>query len=290
MTAFVAVAVAAALLLLAMAAVVFGPRLQRGKSDVSRAAANAQVLCQQLGELEREHARGVLDEAEFARARDELQRRLIADIAGPPQQARPVSRGSPRAVLFAVAGALPLAAVGLYAFVGQPHLVVSPQQALHTAAESAVGADTWLARLEAQVAAEPNDARAWVMLARARMQRDQFEPAAFAYARALEGSAKVARDPLVWCEYADALGMAAGGRLAGRPRELIDRALALDPTHPRALEMAGSAAYEANDFRAAARYWQQLLTLLPSDSAEHAQLAAAITRAERRAQFTLPAS
>jgi cytochrome c-type biogenesis protein CcmH len=192
-------------------------------------------------------------------------------------------------VLFAVAGVLPIAAVGLYAHFGQPRLVVAPVEA-PLPALAATNGNALLPQLEAQVAAAPNDARAWVLLARVRMQRDQFEPAAFAYARALEVSAKVARDPLIWCEYADALGMAAGGRLAGKPRELIGRALALDPAHPRALEMAGSAAYEASDFRAAARYWQQLLVLLPADSAEHAQLAEAITRAERRAQFTLPAS
>jgi cytochrome c-type biogenesis protein CcmH len=122
------------------------------------------------------------------------------------------------------------------------------------------------------------------------MQGDRFTPAAAAYARALETSAKVARDPLIWCEYADALGMAAGGRLAGKSREMIDRALALDASHPRALEMAGSAAYEAGDFRAAARYWKQLLAQLPAESTEHTQLAAAIARAEQRARFTLPQS
>jgi cytochrome c-type biogenesis protein CcmH len=140
------------------------------------------------------------------------------------------------------------------------------------------------------VAASPDDARAWVMLARLRMQRDQFETAAVAYGRALDASAKVARDPLIWCEYADAVGMAQGGSLAGRPRELIDKALLLDAAHPRALEMAGSAAYEAGDFRGASRYWQQLLALLPADSREHAELAAAIARAEQRAKFSLPAS
>jgi hypothetical protein len=28
-------------------------------------------------------------------------------------------------------------------------------------------------------------------------------------------------DPAIWCEYADALGMTQGGRLEGRPRELV---------------------------------------------------------------------
>ena len=72
--------------------------------------------------------------------------------------------------------------------------------------------------------------------------------------------------PAVWCEYADALGMAQGGRLEGRPRELIERALALNPAHPKALEMAGSAAYERGDFAAAARHWKALLAQLAAGS------------------------
>jgi cytochrome c-type biogenesis protein CcmH len=93
----------------------------------------------------------------------------------------------------------------------------------------------------------------------------------------------VARDPLVWCEYADALAMAAGGRLAGRPRELIDRALALDPRHPRALEMAGSAEIERGDYAAALRYWETLLEVLPPGSAQYRDLAAAVGRTRMRA-------
>jgi cytochrome c-type biogenesis protein CcmH len=193
-------------------------------------------------------------------------------------------------VLF-YASALPVAAALLYLQFGHPQLVGAPGERPPTASEAGGSdVDSLLIQLEAHVAASPNDARAWVMLARSRMQRDQFEPAAVAYERALAASAKVARDPLVWCEYADALGMAQGGRLAGKPRETIEKALALDAAHPRALEMAGSAAYEAGDFRGAARYWQQLLVQLPANSSERAELAAAIARAEQRAKFSLPAS
>lgn len=285
MTAFVAAA--AALLMLAMGVVAFGPRLQRRVNDVSRAAANAEVLRQQLADLERERALGALDEAGFAQARDELQRRLMGEV-GPIDAPVPAVRGSPRAVLLAVAAALPLAAGGLYVHFGQPQSINAPVVAAF--GTGAAGVDGLLPQLEAHVGAAPSDARTWVLLARARMQRDQFGPAAVAYASALAASAKVARDPLIWCEYADALGMAAGGRLAGRPREMIDKALALDAQHPRALEMAGSAAFEAGDFRGAVRYWQQLLAQLPADSTEYQQLAAALTRVERRVQFSLPPS
>lgn len=288
-TAFVVAAVALALL--AAGAVVFGPRLRRqGEGAVSQGQTSAAVLRQQLVELEGERSRGRLDEAEFTRLREELHFRLLAEVV--PEAAARTGAARPRRALLLYGAALPVAALLLYLHFGHPQLIEATPagQAVTTAVPADGDADTLLAQLEMHVAGAPGDARAWVMLARLRMQHDQFAPAAAAYERALEASAKVARDPLVWCEYADALGMAQGGRLAGRPQELIDRALALDGAHPRALEMAGSAAYEAGDFRGAARYWQQLLTLLPAESGEHAELAAAIVRAEQRARFSLPSS
>ena len=289
MTAFVVAAVA--LTLLAIGAVVFGPRRSREPaSDVSQARTSVAVLRQQLAEIEDDRARGLIDEAEFARLRDDLQRRLLAEAG--PAAGEVSGTARPRRALLIYGAALPVAAVLLYWQFGHPQLIGAPAaDSLRAAADPAhPDGEPLLLQLEAHVASAPSDARAWVVLARARMQRDQFEPAALAYRRALDASAKVARDPLIWCEYADALGMAQGGRLAGKPRELIDRALALDGAHPRALEMAGSAAYEAGDFRGAARYWQQLLVQLPADSSERAQLAAAIARAEQRARFSLPAS
>jgi cytochrome c-type biogenesis protein CcmH len=80
----------------------------------------------------------------------------------------------------------------------------------------------------------------------------------------------------------------AQGSLAGRPLELIQQALAIDPAHPVALEMAGSAAYEERHYAEAARYWKVLLAQLAPTSERHAELAAAIERAERRAAVSLP--
>ena len=130
----------------------------------------------------------------------------------------------------------------------------------------------------------PGDARSWVLLARTDFEADRFADAADAYKRALATGRKVALDPGIWCEYADALGMSQGGSLAGKPRELVMRALAQDPKHPKALEMAGSATYEAGEYASAVGYWRELLLQLPQDSSEHAELAAAIARAAERAQ------
>lgn len=284
MAAFVAIAFG--MTLVALLFVLAGLRARPRDERASRAQINADVLRQQLDELEHERARGALGEAEFRSAREDLQRRLLADVA--EAAARP-RRRVPRGATFAVLAALPLAALAIYLLVGSPQFAARPAKVAASGPDAPRGAVA-ATELEAHLARSPRDARAWVMLARLRMQADLFAPAADAYATAIAVSPKVAADPGVWCEYADALGMAQGGSLAGRPRELIDRALALDAAHPRALEMAGSAAYEARDFRAAADYWRRLLAQLAPAAPEHAQLAAAIERAERQARLALPSS
>ena len=151
------------------------------------------------------------------------------------------------------------------------------------AVNSAAETDALMRRLSAHLVQQPRDARAWAILARLQFEMDRFAEAAQAYEKALALPSKVANDPAVWCEYADALGMTQGGSLAGRPRELIDRALVLNPNHPKALEMAGSSEYERGDYAAALRYWRPLLAALQPGSQAHTELAAAIARTERLA-------
>jgi cytochrome c-type biogenesis protein CcmH len=140
-----------------------------------------------------------------------------------------------------------------------------------------------LQQLAAHLEKNPRDSRAWVIFARMNFDRDDFAQARAAYARALALPGKVAEDPLVWCEYADVVALANGGRLAGEPRQHIEKALALNPGHPRALEMAGSAEIEQGNFRDALRYWEPLLKLLPPESPAHRELSAAVERTRMRA-------
>ena len=141
-------------------------------------------------------------------------------------------------------------------------------------------------RLREHLERQPGDARAWVLHARLQAELDRFGEAAQGYEKALALSPKVAKDPAVWCEYADVLAMAQGGKLAGRPRELIARALALDSHHPKALEMAGSAEYEQGRYKEALGYWRPLLAKLEPGTQMHAELAIAIERTERMAAAT----
>ena len=54
--------------------------------------------------------------------------------------------------------------------------------------------------------------------------------------------------------------------LEGKPTELINQALKVDPENAKALQLAGSAAFEAKDYKKAIDYWQRVLKKVPPDS------------------------
>lgn len=287
--------IAATAMALGAAAIVLLGLRSRTRPTASRAALNAAVLRQRISELTRERDQGLISAEEFAAAREELQRRALVEAIAEPDAPVP-ARGRRALVIAAVA--LPVLALPIYLEFGSPHLAGRgpAPQAVGSGAEDGAAAPAAapqaakLAALEAHVASTPKDARAWVLLGRARMEANQFGPAAFAYERAIAVAPKVARDPAVWCEYADAVGMSQGGSLVGKPRELIGKALEFDAEAPCALEMAGSAAVEARDFRAAQDYWSRLLRQLPAESPQHLQLATALKRIELQSKFALPSS
>jgi cytochrome c-type biogenesis protein CcmH len=239
---------------------------------------NAAIYRAQLAELDAAFTSGNLGAADYRVSTDDIMRRVPQDVVEDP--ARP---DRPRRAWHAliVAFALPALATTLYLAVGHPPSL-TPQDTMDAPTSPAqltrAELPQFMERLETHLARAPADGRGWVLLARANFEMDRFAAAAQAYERALAVSRKVAGDPRIWCELADALGMTQGGSLKGRPRELIGKALALNPRHPQALEMAGSAEYEAGDFKRALGYWETLLAAIPPESQGRRELEIAIAR------------
>ena len=181
-----------------------------------------------------------------------------------------------------VAAAMASLALGLHALYGERAGSSSANRTMEDGDNPAVADGVRREDLVRHLARSPRDGRGWVLLARGDFAANRYADAATAFERAIAASTKVAGDPAIWCEYADALGMQQGGRLEGRPRELVMKALAMNAAHPKALEMAGSAAFEHGEYESAVNYWRQLLTQLPPRSASHRELAAAIAQAEQR--------
>jgi cytochrome c-type biogenesis protein CcmH len=223
--------------------------------------ANVSVLRDHLAELESDLASGAITREHFASARAELERRVLEEAVGEDQPAGSVKvTGRWDAVALMVV--IPAAAIGLYVLIGQPEalrpdVTADAQQVTPSDVEAMVG------RLAERLEKNPDDPRGWMMLARSYYVLQRMPEAAAAYAKAAE---KVTDDADLLADYADALAMSEGKRIDGKPLELVKRALAIDPSHPKALAMAGTEAFYRKDYPTALGYWEKLLPLLPPES------------------------
>lgn len=253
--------IAGAALLTVAVVVVLAPVLWRGQKagSIEHSVVNATVLRDQLAELERDLASGTLSAADQEQAKQELQRRVLEE-ASEDTTTNISGKGSKRAAL-AFATLLPLAALATYLVLGNP-AALSPQ-AVHPPQFTKADVEAMVASLEGKLRRNPDDPKGWAMLARSYRAFGRHEDAAKAFARA---GAVVDIEPQLLAEYAETLAINRNGELSGEPAKLLERALKLDPQHPFALTLAGSAAFARTDYAAAITYWQRLHAQLPPES------------------------
>lgn len=241
---------------------------------------NSKVYRDQLQELERDLARGQLTEATYAEARDELQRRLLQDVAPGTDKPAAVPAGRWTAVLLAVL--VPLGAAGLYTRVGNAAAIDAATRP--AAPENVLAA---VANLAEALRKNPDNPQGWLLLARSYRKMERFGESAAAYENA---KALVEQDPDLLVEQADTLAAASGDNIEGRPMELVHKALALEPKHPMSLMLMGMSAYRKGDFAGAVGQWQVLMTVLPPDSPEAQQVQANIDQARQEGGLSAQAS
>ncbi|MEO8202381.1 MAG: c-type cytochrome biogenesis protein CcmI [Betaproteobacteria bacterium] len=239
------------------------PLLRRdfGAVAAATAEANLDILRDQLEELRADLARGTISAAQFALARNEIERRVLDEPAAPARTQSTRAEHGRRAGL-ALVIALPLVALPAYFWIGEPRVLRDGT----TAAEQQVApaeVEAMVAKLAARLEKEPGDARGWAMLAKSYYVMQRMPEAAAAYARA---AALTKDDADLFADYADALALTQGRSIEGKPLELVRRALALNPAQPKALAMAGTEAFQRKDYAAAMGFWQRLLPLLPPES------------------------
>lgn len=229
--------------------------------SVSSQQLNAAICLDQLAALDRDLAQGNVSEADHQLATDELQLRLLDDVTPSDHNALPT--GSERwtrtrtTAMWALV--LPGMAVAMYLWLGQPNAML-PQP---TSGLTDVQVQAMVASLEAKLKAQPDNPKGWAMLARSYKATNRLEEAEKAY---LNTGELLHTHPDLMVDFAELLAVRAGNRMAGRPLQLIEQALALDPSHPSALMMAGAAAYQVADFDGAVRLWEQLLAVLEPGS------------------------
>lgn len=134
-------------------------------------------------------------------------------------------------------------------------------------------------RLAAKLKDNPNDTAGWARLAHAYKVQGRLQDASQAYAKT---GKLLDTDAEIMLQYADVLAMLANNNLSGKPFELIQQALKLDPKNAMALMMAGQASYKVADYPKAIGYWERVLAVLPANSPDIAQVQAEIADAKAK--------
>jgi len=280
---------AAGLMALALA-FVLSPLLSRKvRTDdaPSQDELNLAVFRRQLQELDADLASGELEQEQYETARRDLERVLVHDGGeAPGGQTRETGNGRWAAGLLAIA--VPALAVVLYLILGARQIIPlletaasAPEPAGHASPDDKMPPlEVMIQRLAAKLEQHPENLQGWMMLARTYFAIGQPEQAL----PAMENAYGLApENPDVLVLYAEALAANEGGELAGRPAQLIQSALKIDPRHKSARWLEGLGYFQAGEYRRAAEQWETLLPSFDPGSEGATELQDFIAEARKRA-------
>ncbi len=248
-------------------------------SDV-QAAAHRRIQQQHLIDLDHALAEGRLNTAQHAATRDEVLRHVLADAALAQGASPEVS--TPERWLWIVAALVVLSGLS-YLQLGAPQtwwplpLSQRVQITATTPAQLAEQTRVWQQASQQR----PQDAEAWLTLARLHAAQNAHAQAEQALARVLT----LSPEPDLWIERAQMKALSAGGVYAGAPWQWIQEVLRVQPMHLNALVLAGSAAWSEKQHAAAQGYWQRALSLVPPESEAAQGLQQALAQVAQAAEM-----
>jgi len=158
-----------------------------------------------------------------------------------------------------VAFCLPLAAIGIYVVVGTPVALDGVPKA-----NSGMNIDQAVDELKAHLAQKPDDVQGWMLLGQTYGVMHRSAEARDAYDHALQLEPNNGLALVNWAE-ADSL-LREDHRIEGRARELLERAVTLDPQNQRGLWLLGISQFQHDEYAKAAATWRQLQPLLEPGS------------------------
>jgi cytochrome c-type biogenesis protein CcmH len=279
-----------ALMTAAATLAVLWPLSRKSSAAHVREGHDVAVYRDQLEEIERDRAAGIIGTAEAEAARVEVSRRLIAaaeaSATSEPAPARKgrqaKSQGASRTQLqrqrLAAAVtivALPLGAASLYLALGSPNLTGQPLGDRVTAGSEAVEAA--FARVEAYLEQHPEDGRGWEVIAPVYMRVGRYEDAVKARGNALRLLGPTAERE---ADLGEALVALANGIVTTEAKAAFDEAIQLDPTDVSARFYQGLAAEQDGSPTEAARLWRALLADAPPNAQWSSSVRQALARVE----------
>jgi cytochrome c-type biogenesis protein CcmH len=270
--------IVAVLLIAAALLFLLPPLIQKGQSDkdettFNRDELNVTIFIDQLAELESDLSGGVLTQEQFETAKHDLERSFLQDSNSEVTEAgSQMDQVIGRSAAVVISVLIPIMAVTLYNTLGAGEAGLHPEDARpQVQAEGHEGTlEEQVRKLQDHLQQNPDDAEGWTMLARSYYFLKQYGPAAETFARA--SALQQDSNAELLADYADALAMANGRNMAGKPYELVKKALEIEPRFQKALWLAGTATYQSGNFEATLGYWKRLLEIFPKGSENYVQM------------------
>jgi len=268
------------LLLVLVLLLLLRPFIFPGKTrSTSRRQMNVSIYREELDKLEAERQSGLMDEQSYALAHAELRQRLFQDTN--EEDDKSFSK-SPKITILGILIFVLILSSGLYFVLGDATRVAQ-KNAEKPVTQEAV--ERMVTEFAQKMEKDPQNLKGWVMLARSYRILGRNQEAEKAYARAGDF---VNSDPQLLADYADVIATNTNGDFSGKPMQLINQALKLDPNNLLALWLSGSASFSTQNYKVAVQTWEKLNSLLPAQSDESRAIQASI--AEAREKGHLPAS
>ena len=247
-------------------AILLVPLLLRRHTAASRESYNLAVYRDQLAEIDRDAARGLLNPEQAEAARAEIGRRILAL---PPTSAAPSSMSSRSVAVGALAViAVPFAAWLLYARLGAPALPDQPFAARTTAAKATAGIEhidlgEAVRKIAAHLKEHPEDLRGWLLLGRTELSLGHYAAAVDAYRHAADLSGHRAD---IMGDWGEAQVIAADGTVTPAAREAFEAALGDKESAPRSRYYLALAKSQQGDVKSALQGWVDLAADAPADA------------------------
>src|SRR5262245_63474334 len=232
------------------------------RSRELRSGSDVAVYRDQLEEIERDRAAGLIADNEAAGAKVEVSRRLLAAADAPAAPAGNAAAATRRRRSVAVAAlvVVPLGAVALYLALGSPLLPDQPLAARLAEARASQSMESLIAQVEAHLTQRPDDGRGWEVIAPIYLRLGRFDDAVKARRNALRLNGDNAEREAALGE---ALVFGANGVGTAEAKRAFEKAVALDAAHVQARYFLGLAAEQDGDRTRAAATWRALIETAP---------------------------
>lgn len=241
---------------------------------ISEEQLTAQVLREQLQQLQADLDAGLISTSTFEQSQNEIHSRALEEISQIKINA-PQTPQKAKTSAFVLLLSLPVLAAATYFLIGSPQSIdpPPPEQA------QAMMINGMVEKLAKKLEENPNDYEGWARLGRSYRVLGKPNESAQAYAKA---GPVLEKNPEMMIDYAQTLAELDQNDLNARANVWIEKALQLEPDYPMGLVLGGGAAFQREDYKLAVFRWEKLVPLVEPGTENAKQVLESIAEAKAK--------